>query len=334
MTKLDFIMKRLMYRLNTSIKTKHVSAFLKYNSIKKLKNLINVESGILLGKEKNFGYPYLLTVEPTNICNLKCPECFTGKGLAGRKKGFMPFADFKKVIDEIGKYLYIINFYNWGEPFLSKDIFNMIKYANKNRIYTSISTNGNYNTELNENILDSNLDHIIFALDGSNKEIYEKYRKGGNFGLIIRNIKDLIKKRGKKKFKKPFIEIQFLVFQHNKEDVENIKKLARKLKVDGLMIRAGNASNNKKIKEKYYTWGNKKGFCRRFWYCAIINCDGSLVPCCNFLYKKDDFGNVFESGFKEVWNNEIYQQNRKAIIEANIKNLNKVCKNCYKYHEN
>ena len=165
----------------------------------------------------------------------------------------------------------------------------------------------------------------IFKIDSKSQIVGGKVTTGsvkrGAFVDVLRNNAKILSGR-------------MTQLQHNKEDVENIKKLARKLKVDGLMIRAGNASNNKKIKEKYYTWGNKKGFCRRFWYCAIINCDGSLVPCCNFLYKKDDFGNVFESGFKEVWNNEIYQQNRKAIIEANIKNLNKVCKNCYKYHEN
>lgn len=85
------------------------------------------------------------------------------------------------MIDEIGKYIYIINLFRKGEPFLNPQIFDIIKYCHKNRIYTSISTNGNYKPEYSDKIIDSKLDNILFYLDGSNPEVYNKYRVGGSF---------------------------------------------------------------------------------------------------------------------------------------------------------
>jgi len=328
---LDNLIKKVMYSFNTSIKNKHIYAFFKYGSWKKFRNLLNVEIAILEKKTKNFGYPYMLTIEPTNICNLKCPLCRIGKGLIGRKKQNMHFKDFKKVVDEIGNYLYLINLYNWGEPLANPQIFDMIKYCHEKRMYASLATNGNYNTELNKKIIDSKLDHILFALDGSSKEIYGEYRVGGDFDLVVNNIKDLLKQRKIKKVRCPLIEIQFLVFKNNKRDIASIKKLARYLGVDGLLIRVGVAPGNEDIKKTYYAWDTKKGFCRRFWYCAVINCDGGVVPCCNFFYKKDDFGNVFSNKFYDIWNNSSYIHNRESILLKNFKKINKICKGCRKY---
>jgi radical SAM protein with 4Fe4S-binding SPASM domain len=291
-------------------------------------NLLNVEASILLGKTKGVGYPYLLTIEPTNFCNLKCPLCKTGAGKIKREKKLLKFEEAKKIIDEIGKYVYIVNLYNWGEPLLNEEIFKIIKYLHKKNIYVSVNTNGNYPLNLNQKIIDSELDGITFALDGSTKEVYEEYRIKGSFDQVIKNIKDLAEKK-KKKPKTPFIEIQFLVFNHNKKDIENIKKLSEELGADGLIIRAAFAPDNKKNRQDYYTWDSKKGFCRRFWYCATINCDGSIVPCCNFFKEKDDLGNVLLHGFKKEWDNEEYQKAREAIIKNKM--LPDACKQCKKY---
>jgi len=327
----DIIIKKLMYQFRTDVKNKHIYAFFKCNTATKFWNLIKVEHSILTGKTKNFGYPYLLAIDPINICNLRCPYCKTGKGFVGRKKQAMNFNSFKKLIGETGKYLYLVNLYGMGEPFLSKNIFNMIEYSANNNIYSSVSTNGNYDKKLNKKILSSKLDHILFSLDGSNAEIYNKYRIGGDFDKVIDNIKDLIQKRNRRNLKKPLVEVQFLVFKHNKKDIGNIKRLMKRLGVDSFLLRAANAPDNDVIRNKYYTWYQKKGFCRMLWYTAIINVDGGLKPCCMFFDKKDDIGNVFEAGFSNVWNNKLYQRLRKAVYSKKKSNLIGICKNCVKF---
>jgi MoaA/NifB/PqqE/SkfB family radical SAM enzyme len=43
----------------------------------------------------------------------------------------MDFEDYKKIIDEMGDYLLNVTLWNFGEPFLHKQISDMIDYAKK-----------------------------------------------------------------------------------------------------------------------------------------------------------------------------------------------------------
>jgi len=329
---LDSIMKALMYRLKLRTKSKHVAAFVLRNSPHKLWNFIKVSAARHLGKSEDFGFPYILVIEPTNRCNLKCGLCPTGKGLVGRPKQNMSMQRFRCLIDEIGKYLYVINYQNWGEPTLAKELPEMIRYAYDNNIFTCVATNGHYKRSLNDAFINSHLDHITFAVDGSDNATYSEYRHGGNLSVVLNNIRDLLNKRNEKSVGYPFVELQFLVFEHNFNDINNIRILARDLGVDGLLIRAGESPVNEKALERYYTWDTEKHFCSRFWYTATIASDGGVAPCCNYFYRHDDFGNISESSFKEVWNNENFRKSRAHVSARCITKLPNTCKSCKIYN--
>ena len=107
-------------------------------------------SRLQMEKQKDLvtGYPTHLFVDVTNICNLRCPLCPTGAGTLNRKKGSMPLETFKKIVDEMHRYLISIDLFNWGEPLLHKHVYDMIRYAHNHHIVTSVSTNFNYFSEL------------------------------------------------------------------------------------------------------------------------------------------------------------------------------------------
>jgi MoaA/NifB/PqqE/SkfB family radical SAM enzyme len=44
-----------------------------------------------------------IIIEPTNVCNLKCPVCPTTFGMK-RKTGFLKFETFKGIIDDLKPY--------------------------------------------------------------------------------------------------------------------------------------------------------------------------------------------------------------------------------------
>lgn len=70
----------------------------------------------------------------------------------------LDFELFKRVIDEIGVGLRELNLFNWGEPFLNKDILNMIAYARSKNQNVRIATSSNLNyltEELAENLVRS-----------------------------------------------------------------------------------------------------------------------------------------------------------------------------------
>ena len=64
-----------------------------------------------------------------------------------------------------------------------------------------------------------------------------KYRKGGDFDLVIANIKSFVELRNKHKNKLPWVELQFIVFKHNEHQISEIKELGKQLKVDSVSIK-------------------------------------------------------------------------------------------------
>ena len=53
-----------------------------------------------------------------------------------------------------------------------------------------------------------------------------------------------------------------------------------------------------------------------------------MVPCCNFFYKKDDFGTLEDGSFDDVWNGSTYRESRVHMADGNIEALNPTCRNC------
>ena len=81
---------------------------LKYFTIKRAINAVKVLSSFtvarLIRKPVLWGMPISYSIEPTNHCNLKCPECPSGLGSLTRPLGLLNPDDFKKLIDDISQH--------------------------------------------------------------------------------------------------------------------------------------------------------------------------------------------------------------------------------------
>lgn len=299
--------------------------------------------------------PYVLGVDTGNICNLKCPLCPTGMESKTIKRGMLKFETFKKVIDEIGRGLKELNLFNWGEPFLNKDLIRMITYArSKNKkVRITTSTNLNYLTDdLAEGLIRSGLDELLVSLDAATAKTYAIYRRSGDFKTVLDNLKKLIeikKSHSKSKLK---IILNYLVFRHNEHEIEKAKELAKSL---GLEIRIGKMRTEmeteitKPIEEsikKYEEWipVNKeysaydvtKGkrikelkTCKKPWREVELNWDGTITPCC-YIYdiEKHGFGNLNKNSFMDIWNNKLYIAARRIILgkKTSIETVCHICK--------
>ena len=94
-------------------------------------SLDHIKSTISLIKKdtKIWGRPVNITIEPANVCNLKCPICETGDGTLNRRKKFLSLDDFKIIIDKIYKHTNTILYYFMGETFLNKTWVDQVQYA-------------------------------------------------------------------------------------------------------------------------------------------------------------------------------------------------------------
>jgi MoaA/NifB/PqqE/SkfB family radical SAM enzyme len=325
-----------------------VFAFFKTLTLKKIINGILLRVSYFLskksGKYMHWGQPESLSIEPTNLCNLKCPECPSGNNSMTRPRLFLSLENFKKVIN--GSYITLayLQLFFQGEPFLHPKLLEFIKYATSKKVYTATSTNGLFlNPENCTKIIESGLQRIIISVDGTTQETYEKYRVGGSLDSVLKGIKNLIDARKSRKSKTPFIIMQFVVFSTNEHQIAAIKQLAKLLKVDKLELKTaqiddfknGNPLIPKNTKySRYLKQGNgsyklkrNENFkCRRIWNGSVVSADNCLLPCCFDKNAKYTYNSLNNKPLETIWKGEIAQEFRKKVWQ-NYTGFD-ICRNC------
>ena len=315
---------------------------IKYITFYKVLNIIRLYLFFILKKLnfriKKLPNPYFLTIEPTNFCNLNCVACPSGQGELTRKQGVMPLNLFEKIIDENKKSLILIILHFQGEPFLNKNLAEMLNYAHKNNIYTMFSTNAQLtDTQLN-NINMYLPNRLIISLDGLTQTSYEKYRKNGDILKVYNTLSILSQLKTSKKL---YLELQFLVFKHNENEIKQLKKLKKEYNIDKITIKTSQIYNFNDIsllpeKQKYsrYIVNNQgvvlkkriKNACKRLIFGNAITWNGDYVPCCFDKNADFVFGNIAKQPLNTARNTEIYNN----FVENIFKNRKEItiCLNC------
>ncbi len=303
-------------------------------SFKKILNALHAEYERKIKKVKLSSHPFILHIELTNVCNLKCPYCLTGNDTNFQQKGFMKFESFKKIIDDLKDYLVLVRLDGVGESFLNKDFIKMVEYATQNNIITAVSTNfTTISKEETENLIDAGLDYLIVGLDGATEEVYDKVRTGGKLETVVQNIQYLVEKKKARKSKIPYIETQYITFHENFHEVEQVKKLSVSLGADRHLIKdlrelSTNIEKNKSNESKSCYW---------LWYVVNITWQGDLKACCLAgLASEFAFGNIINNSISDEWNNKSMQNIRKLFKEKDMKIIEEmkgcICLDCYKLH--
>jgi radical SAM protein with 4Fe4S-binding SPASM domain len=298
----------------------------------------------LLNRNFVWGKPSILTIEPTNICNLRCPLCSTGSGEMQREGGKMDMATFQNIIDKMGNDLFFLLLYHQGEPYINKHFLEFVKLAKSKNIYTTTSTNAHYfSDEIIHNTIDSGLDSMIVSLDGVSQDVYQHYRVKGKVDKVINGTKRFMEIKQQRGIKTPLIALQFLVMKHNEHELEAVKKLAKEIGVDRLLIKNIEVMNTQQAREwlpqneKYRRYdfdgqtlkvkNTSKKSCPRVWLSTLVNWDGSVVPCCFDKNGTFELGNINdENSLTEIWQGQKYKDFRHQLI--NNRSSIDMCSNC------
>ncbi|MET0638115.1 MAG: radical SAM/SPASM domain-containing protein [Chitinophagaceae bacterium] len=292
-----------------------------------------------------WGYPVSISFEPTNFCNLRCPECPSGLRAFTRPTGMLKQDFFSKTIDELHKDLLYLVFYFQGEPYLNPSFLDMVSYASGKKIYTATSTNAHYLTDANaKRTIESGLDRLIISIDGTTQEVYEQYRVGGQLSKVLEGARNIVRWKKEMKSTKPFVVFQFLVVKPNEHQVDEVKQLAREIGVDDVWFKTAQIydyqqdpnqliptidkfSRYRKGKDGTTSFKGKLGNqCWRLWHDPVITWDGLVAPCCFDKDAQHRLGNLQDKSFREIWKNGEYNQFRKKILSGR-KNID-ICANC------
>jgi MoaA/NifB/PqqE/SkfB family radical SAM enzyme len=261
---------------------------------------------------------------------------------------------FFRIVDEIGKYIYRINLYGFGEPFIYDKTLDMVRYAADHNISVAIASNFNIvNEEIMERIIQSGLEHLIVSIDGIDQTSYEKYKVGGDFNKVITNVRLFQNMKKKMRSKLPFVDWQFVIMKHNAQMRKQAKAMAQELGIGirytciGIDIKDHHQQEewlpeNESLSQYDYETLTPKGAkdlqtCSWLYRTVFINWDGGVSPCCNYYTgeKKSDFGDVKYRSFREVWNNQSYTLARQFVSKQKTLNeedkKSNICGRCEKF---
>ncbi len=173
----------------------------------------------LTGSTKAYGWPVSITIEPTDVCNLRCPVCETGAGILGRKPKMMTYEEFVKIIDKVGLGANHVMFYYMGEPFLNKEAYRMIRYAREVGLYVMTCTNGDVVDP--ESLYESGINLVSFQIGGVTQETHSIYRVNSNLYRVMDNLSrylEMIRLRGRKPLEHQ-VELGLIIMRHNEKEV-------------------------------------------------------------------------------------------------------------------
>ncbi|RKY73789.1 MAG: radical SAM protein [Candidatus Latescibacterota bacterium] len=300
------------------------------------------------GRSFIWGYPFVLMVEPTNLCNLHCPLCPFASQRNRLPRGKMDVEQLRRVLDQMRGQIKFLLLWNRGEPFMNEDLAEMIREAKKRGIFVQTSTNGHFlsGPQVAEAVVESGLDELIVSVDGITQQSYSRYRKGGDVEKVFRGVETLVKAKRRKGSDTPVITFQFLVMKHNEHEIGDLKRVARRLGADRILLKTVRVGSLRQAEEflppradfsrytvVHSTNGKselqlklKRQSCRRLWYSTVVNWDGEVLPCCFDEKGQYTMGNIFTQQFGVIWRGRRYQKFRSQLLKSRY--AFPMCQNC------
>ncbi len=202
-------------------------------------NFLQAKYNAYTGAVRVNSTPYYAMIDPTDICQLRCPTCPTGIENEGRRtrsdadtiyrtnRSRLTSELFEALIRESGETLFRIDFHCWGEPLLNQDTPSYIRKAKNYDIETSIHTNLSLklSDEQLEELLSSGLNFMIVSVDGFSQQAYEQFRIGGDVELVKDNMIRAARMRDRLELDTSIV-YKYMVFSWNEHEVNEAKQFA------------------------------------------------------------------------------------------------------------
>lgn len=286
--------------------------------------------------------PFLIRIDPSNLCNFKCEFCPTGDSellkSVGRPKGIMDFELFCRIIDEISSFptkLKKLYFYKDGEPLINKKLPEMIAYATSKQVAEEywITTNGSLlNPEINNKLINAGLNLIRISIEAVTSEGYEKIAKVKiDYEKLKENIAHLYSHR-----KDCRIHIKIVDYGLSEDEkrkfYQDFESISTSIHIDSLMGWSMSEAKDFKLGTNSIESPDgqqliRKEVCPFPFYTLTINFDGTVSVCCVDWSHSTVVGDLRENSLVSIWRGAKLQEFRKMHLEKR-RFENRACGNC------
>lgn len=239
-----------------------------------------------------------------------------------RPVGFMDFALYTKVIDEVTGFSSPvrkkeIELFHFGESLLHPEIAEMVAYGTGKGLNLVLSVNAPQLTpELAEKILTKNPAKLIISMDGYDTESYRRIRgNNADYNLAVENLEAVLK-------------IMKSIGSRSRVIVRMIRLELNTQEEDQFRSKWQDLGGDVEIRD-FFPW-NKKDLiplgavekypphmpCPFPWQYLVVQWNGDVVPCCRDFNAVNRLGNVADSTLKEIWNSSDYERFRESMSKG------------------
>jgi len=307
----------------------------------KIKPRIQLEGRESLEKAIPLSTPWVVFVDPSDLCNFKCKFCPTGNvnllDGVGRPRIAMDFNLYKKIIDDICKFdktIKVLRLYKDGEPLINSRFSDMVRYAKDSGCCDKIDTTTNaslLNPKRNLRIINAGLDRINISIEGVNEKQYLDFSNIRiHFKRLVNNISHFYDNRGDCE-----VFIKIAGDSLSDKDKKRFYKIFGDI-CDGISIEhtmncwTGFEMNGMKQNEKFGIYGQpikEVDICPYVFYSISINSDGLVSLCFLDWARKLLIGDVRKESVKDIWNGDVLATYQKLFLMKR-RRTHPICGHC------
>jgi MoaA/NifB/PqqE/SkfB family radical SAM enzyme len=293
----------------------------------KLRNRALLVRDYLAGRTVVRGKPVVLQIEVTNRCTMRCAMC--PRSHMTRPVVDMEYDLFCRIVDENRHNAEFAILHLMGEPLLNKQLPEMIRYCHDAGIRTVISTNASVlEPDLDDALVDSGLDIIIFSMDGFDAETFSNLRRGGDYSKILANVDRFLSRKGSRT---PQAIVQMIDMPETRGQTAPYLKYwgAKPGVIVAIKPFTSWQGNIEEIRKK--GWNRdltclEHSRCDRLWMWLTVFADGRVATCCRDYDATVDIGNLKKTSCAEAWNGAGMQAFRASHLKG--RSCTGVCRVC------
>lgn len=260
-------------------------------------------------------------LEVTNRCNLACPMCLRDKARFALADMDPTFVDHLLATNPRPRAVWP---YGYGEPLLYPHLPRVIRSAKRREVVVSLSTNATrLDRSTGKQLLDSGLDYLVVAIDGTRAATYEAYRKGARYEVVLENVRRFIDQKAHAR-SKLHLTIQMIRMEGTQNQVGEFRNLWRRSGVDAVRVRddllpARNQRRPPSSRPCFFLWRGP----------LFVQAAGTVIPC-PYYHGAAPVGDLRRQTVNEVWNSEDMQALRSAHLNGTV-SRDSPCADCPRY---